>query len=71
MTEFGRTPYLTVDEFAGIGYSMVIFPVTLMRLMMKTVEQALAELKASGTQKDMLDRMMTRQELYGLLDYEP
>jgi 2-methylisocitrate lyase-like PEP mutase family enzyme len=42
-----------------------------MRLMMKTVEQALAELKASGTQKDMLDRMMTRQELYGLLDYEP
>ncbi len=70
MTEFGQTPYLTVDEFAGMGYSMVIFPVTLMRLMMKTVEQALAELKATGTQKGMLDRMMTRQELYDLLGYE-
>ncbi len=70
MTEFGETPYLTVDEFAAMGYSMVIFPVTLMRIAMKAIESALAELKEKGTQKDMLDRMQTRQELYDLLGYK-
>jgi methylisocitrate lyase len=69
MTEFGKTPYLTADEFAAMGYRMVIFPVTLMRLSMKAVEQGLTELKAGGTQKQMLDRMQTRQELYDLLGY--
>lgn len=69
MTEFGKTPYLTVDEFAALGYRMVIFPVTLMRCAMKAVEGALAELKARGSQKAILDRMQTRQELYDLLGY--
>lgn len=69
MTEFGKTPYLTVDEFAAMGYRMVIFPVTLMRCAMKAVEHALAELKTHGTQKAILDRMQTRQELYDLLGY--
>jgi methylisocitrate lyase len=71
MTEFGKTPYLSADEFAALGYRMVIFPVTLMRLAMKAVEQGLAELKSSGTQKALLDRMQTRQELYDLLGYRP
>lgn len=71
MTEFGKTPYLTVDEFAAMGYKLVIFPVTLMRAAMKAVEQTLAELKAARTQKHMLDRMQTRQELYDLLGYRP
>lgn len=70
MTEFGKTPYLTVDEFAEMGYRMVIFPVTLMRLSMKAVELGLRELKAHGTQKNMLEKMQTRQELYDLLGYE-
>jgi methylisocitrate lyase len=71
MTEFGQTPYLTVSEFAAMGYAMVIFPVTLMRVAMKAVEGALAELKARGTQAALLDRMQTRRELYDLLGYEP
>lgn len=70
MTEFGRTPYLTVDEFAALGYRMVIFPVTLMRCAMKAVESALREIKAHGTQKALLDQMQTRQELYDLLGYQ-
>lgn len=70
MTEFGKTPYLTVDEFAAMGYRIVIFPVTLMRCAMKVVHDALRELKARGTQKDILDRMQTREELYDLLGYE-
>lgn len=71
MTEFGQTPYLTVDEFAALGYAMVIFPVTLQRIAMKAMEQVLAELRAKGTQKGLLDRMQTRQELYDLLGYVP
>lgn len=71
MTEFGQTPYLTVSEFAAMGYAMVIFPVTLMRVAMRAVEGALAELKARGTQSALLDRMQTRRELYELLGYEP
>jgi methylisocitrate lyase len=71
MTEFGRTPYLRVDEFAALGYRMVIFPVTLQRVAMKAVTDALAELKRTGTQQHLLDRMQTRQELYDLLGYLP
>lgn len=71
MTEFGKTPYISVDEFAAMGYKMVIFPVTLMRCAMKAVEMALGELKQHGTQKNMLDKMQTRQELYDLLGYKP
>lgn len=70
MTEFGKTPYLSVDEFAAMGYRMVIFPVTLMRMAMKAVEHALIELRRHGTQKALLDRMQTRQELYDLLGYD-
>jgi len=70
MTEFGRTPYLTVAEWAALGYRLVIFPVTLQRVALKAVIEALAELQATGTQRGLLDRMQTRQELYDLLDYK-
>jgi methylisocitrate lyase len=71
LTEFGKTPLLTVDEFAAIGYKIVIFPVTLQRIAMKACEQALETLKAEGTQEPLLDRMQTRRELYDLIDYHP
>lgn len=70
MTEFGKTPYLTVDEFGRMGYRLVIFPVTLQRIAMKAIEQALQVLKRDRTQKALLDEMQTRQELYELLQYE-
>jgi methylisocitrate lyase len=69
MTEFGRTPYLSVAECAALGYRIVIFPVTLQRVAMKAVIDALHTLKAEGTQRGLLDRMQTRQELYELLGY--
>ena len=69
MTEFGRTPYLTASEFGDLGYNVVIFPVTAFRAMMKTVEATLEELKKNGTQKGMLDSLMTRKEFYELIDY--
>jgi methylisocitrate lyase len=70
MTEFGRTPSLSAAEFAELGYRLVIFPVTLQRIAMKAVEQALTELRQTGTQRGLLDRMQTRQELYDLLGYD-
>jgi methylisocitrate lyase len=70
MTEFGQTPCLTVDEFSEMGYSIVIFPVTLQRIAMKAVQDALRVLRTQRTQKSLLDRMQTRQELYDLVDYK-
>lgn len=71
MTEFGKTPYISAGEFEDMGYSIVIFPLTTFRIAMKAMEEALIELKKTGTQKKFLDRMQTREELYKLLQYEP
>lgn len=69
MTEFGKTPYMTVGEFERLGYDVVIFPVTAFRAMMKAVERTFLELKKEGTQKRMLGSLMTREEFYELIDY--
>ncbi|MFO0837671.1 MAG: methylisocitrate lyase [Phycisphaerae bacterium] len=71
MTEFGKTPTLSVSEFAALGFRLVIFPVTLQRVAMRAMESALAELRARGTQAGFIERMQTRQELYDLLYYDP
>jgi methylisocitrate lyase len=71
MTEFGKTPLLSVDEFSAMGYRLVIFPVTLQRCAMKAVEEALIALKTQRSQRSFLDRMQTRQQLYDVLDYKP
>jgi methylisocitrate lyase len=70
MTEFGKTPYFSVDEFAAMGYNLVIFPVTLQRAAMHAMEQVLGEIRRTGTQSGCVDRMQTRQDLYGLLGYD-
>ncbi len=70
MTEFGKTPYLTLDRFGELGYSIVIFPVTALRVAARAMESALADLKRDGTQQPWLDRMQTRQELYRLIRYD-
>lgn len=70
MTEFGKTPYLTVPEFESLGYRLVLFPVTALRIATKAVGAVLGELKALGTQQKSLDRMQTRRQIYDLLRYE-
>ncbi len=70
MTEFGKSPLLNVNELHALGYRIIIYPMTLVRATMKTVEQLLADLKREGTQAAWLDRMQTRAELYDLLDYD-
>jgi methylisocitrate lyase len=69
MTEFGKTPYLTTQEFADLGYRLVLFPVTALRMAAKAVEQMLVELRRSGSQRALLEQMQSRHELYDLLRY--
>ena len=71
MTEFGRGPLLSARQLAGMGYRMVIFPLTALRVSMKAAEDCLRDLKRRGTQRAWLDRMLTRQQLYDLLGYDP
>ena len=69
MTEFGRSPLLTVRELGELGYAGVLFPVTLLRVAMKSVERALAQIVQDGGQQRLLDEMQTRSELYEWLGY--
>jgi methylisocitrate lyase len=71
MTEFGKSPLLSFQDLAELGYRMVIFPMSAFRVSMKASEKFLRALKKRGTQSDWLDKMQTRKELYDLLDYDP
>ena len=70
MTEFGKTPHISKADFGEMGYKLVLFPVSIMRAMLKAGELLLDELKEKGTMADYLENMMTREELYRLLDYD-
>lgn len=71
MTEFGKGPLLSVNELGAMGYRMVIFPQTALRLANKAMLDGLKHLKQQGTQKNLLEKMQTRDELYDVLDYDP
>jgi methylisocitrate lyase len=69
ITEFGQSPLLSVAELAELGYRLVLFPMTAFRVMMRAVTELFADLQRAGTQRDWLDRMQTRQQLYDLVRY--
>ncbi len=71
MTEFGKTLHITASEFSALGYSIVLYPLSTMRMAMAAVEDGLSHLKAHGSFEAMLPRMQTRQDLYSLLRYSP
>ncbi|MDA1008350.1 MAG: isocitrate lyase/phosphoenolpyruvate mutase family protein [Planctomycetota bacterium] len=71
MTEFGKTAHISASQFKALGYSIVIYPLSVMRLAMQSVERGLAHLKASGSMEATLPQMQTRAELYSLLHYTP
>ena len=70
MTEFGKTPYLSVSEFGALGYQLVIFPVTSLRVAAEAMRTAMKDVLDLGTQAGLLDRMQTRSELYELIGYQ-
>lgn len=67
MTEFGRTPVFTAAEFEAMGYAMVIWPVSSLRVANKAQELLYAAIRAEGKTASMLDAMQTRAELYALI----
>jgi methylisocitrate lyase len=69
MTEFGKTPYYTAEEFASMGIKMVIYPVTSLRVAAKAYERVFQLIKEQGTQKEDLAVMQTRKELYETISY--
>jgi methylisocitrate lyase len=69
MTEFGRSPILDFATLAGMGYRMVLYPVTVFRVALRAAQSALAEIYERGHQRDLLSQMLTRAELYELLGY--
>ena len=69
MTEFGKSSLLDATALAELGYRLILFPVTTLRVALKAAELALAEIMARGTQAAALDQMLTRAQLYDLLGY--
>jgi methylisocitrate lyase len=70
MTEFGKSPLLSEAALQNLGYNIVIYPVTSLRLAMGAIRKGFAKISAEGTQKDIVPEMLTRAELYELLRYE-
>ena len=67
MTEFGRTPFFTAAEFEDMGYAMVIWPVSSLRVANKAQEQLFAAMRRDGGTRAMISQMQTRAELYDLI----
>jgi methylisocitrate lyase len=69
MTEFGKSPLLSKQTLEDLGYNLVIYPVTGLRLAMKAVEDGLSSLAAGEEQASLLAKMQSRRRLYQLLRY--
>ena len=70
MTEFGKSRLLNKKELENIGYNIVIYPVTTLRLAMGEVDRGLEAILRDGDQNRILDKMQHRKDLYDLLRYE-
>lgn len=70
MTEFGKSKLLTAKQLENLGYNVVIYPVTTLRLAMGAIDHGLDVIKEEGTQESLLDVMQHRKDLYELLRYE-
>lgn len=68
-TEFGKSPNLDVATLGQLGYRMVLFPLTAFRAALKAARDTLADLQALGHQRERIPQMLTRAELYDLLNY--
>jgi methylisocitrate lyase len=69
MTEFGRTPLLAVNELADAGVAMVLYPLSAFRAMNKAAEAVYTAIRRDGHQRNVLDLMQTRDELYERIGY--
>lgn len=70
ITEFGKTPLFTKDELASVGVSLILYPLSAWRAMNLAALKIYQGILQNGTQKEYLDQMQTREELYGFLHYD-
>lgn len=69
ITEFGLTPLFTVDELRDAGVRLVLYPLSAFRAMNAAAMNVYQTVRASGTQRELIESMQTREELYDILDY--
>ncbi|HDS1735277.1 MULTISPECIES: methylisocitrate lyase [Pseudomonas] len=69
ITEFGATPLYTTEELASVDVSLVLYPLSAFRAMNKAAENVYTALRRDGTQKNVVDTMQTRMELYDAIGY--
>jgi methylisocitrate lyase len=69
ITEFGMTPLFTVSELEKAGVKMVLYPLSAFRAMNKAAENVYEVIRREGTQKSIIDKMQTREELYEAINY--
>lgn len=70
MTEFGKSPLLSIEELREIGYRIVIFPLTAFRASLKAAMDTYSRLYSSGTQRGFIDDIMARSDYYDLIGYQ-
>ena len=69
MTEFGKSPLMSVDELRDAGVAMVLYPLSAFRAMSAAAEKIYTEIRQNGSQRAVTDSMQTRERLYEVLDY--
>jgi methylisocitrate lyase len=69
ITEFGKTPLFTTDQLESAGVDMVLYPLSANRAMNKAALGVFQDIRKNGTQKNSIEKMQTREELYACLDY--
>jgi methylisocitrate lyase len=70
LTEFGKTPLWTLEELAALKVNLALYPMTINRVVYNAARKSLQELRASGSQKNLIPEMMTRDELYRVIHYQ-
>jgi methylisocitrate lyase len=69
LTEFGKTPFFTLEELREVGVRLVLYPVSVFRAMSQIATQVYETIRTEGTQKEVVGKMQTRAELYDVLNY--
>jgi methylisocitrate lyase len=70
LTEFGRTPLYDLSDLREAGVQIALYPLSAFRAMSRAAQLVYETIRRDGTQRNVLDMMQTRSELYGVLDYE-
>jgi methylisocitrate lyase len=71
LTEFGRTPYFTLDELRAAGIALALYPLSASRAAAAASREVYQAIRRDGTQQSVVGRMQTRADLYDILGYTP